>query len=540
MHKLVLGICAFCTLFAWGDSNHLSQVEFPKKVSEVVQQSIETFDVPGIAVGVLLGDQTLLERGYGTRNINSGLVVDAQTIFKIASNTKAFTVAALAILVDQGKLRWSDKIVDHLGEFELADDWISQHFTVLDMLTHRSGLGPGAGDLMLWPEPNDFTPQDIVKNLRYLKPAMPFRSDYAYDNLMYIVAGQLVERLSGISWQKFVQTQLLEVMQLERCFADVVDESAWNNLAMPHARLDGKLGVVERSKINDETTVMAAAGGMKCSLSDMLVWVHTLLNAGLTPQGRRLFSEQQSRIMWQPHMLMPLGDFQRQAYNTHFKAYGLGWRLEDIYGYLLVSHTGSLQGYRSYVAMVPELDLGIVILSNGSSSSARQAILFTILDQIIGERVMESQLSGPRDWVKILKTKTVAAETGLQDKTIDAAFKRWEQAVLLGRLSKIYNQQDYEGRYTDVWFGGVSISMLDKQLKFQADKSPKLSGVLVHKQEDTYMVFWDDRSLEADAYIHFERDNSGVVSGMKMNAISPATDFSFDFQDLHFTRDSAQ
>ena len=540
MQSLVFGGCLIFAVSVWAEPESTSQLEFSKKISEVVQHSVETFDVPGIAVGVLLADQTVLERGYGTRDINSGLKVDAQTIFKIASNTKAFTAAALAILVDQGKLRWSDKIVDHLDEFALADDWISQHFTVLDMLTHRSGLGPGAGDLMLWPEPNDFTPSDIVKNLRHLKPVMPFRSDYAYDNLMYIVAGQLVEKLSGVSWQKFVQVQLLDKMQLERCFSDVVSKLAWNNLAAPHAYLEDELRVVERSKINTGVTVMAAAGGMKCSLSDMLVWVRTLLNDGITPKGDLLFSKQQLQMMWQPHMLMPLGESQRQAYNTHFNAYGLGWRMEDIYGYLLVSHTGSLQGYRSYVAMVPELDLGVVILSNGSSSSARKAILFTILDQIIGKRLLESQMPGNRDWVKILEAKGAAVETGLQDKTIDTAFRRWKQAVSLGLFPKIDNQQDYEGSYADIWFGEVTISLQDGQLKFQAVKSPKLVGVLVHKLEDTYMVFWDDRSLEADAYIYFQRDDNGMISGMKMNAISPATDFSFDFQDLHFTRNSAQ
>lgn len=499
--------------------------EFEIRISEVVQHSMEAFQVPGIAVGVIQGEQVLLQTGFGVRNIHTRLPVDAHSLFKIASNTKAFTSAALAILVDRGLLNWSDRIVDHLPEFALYDPWITQHFTALDMLTHRSGMQAGAGDLMLWPEPNAFTPSDVVKNVRYFKPVLEFRVDYAYDNLLYIVAGQLVARLSGQSWQAFVQEEILDPMRLKHCFAATMSDAAKANLTAPHALIDEQLMVVERSRISDTLTVMAAAGGMKCSVSDMLVWLQTLLNAGLTPDGVRLFSEQQSKVMWQAQMILPVRDSQYDAYNTHFSAYALGWRLEDAMGHLLISHTGSLQGYRSYVALLPELDVGVVILTNGSSSSARQAVMNTILDRFIAR-------DKSRDWVSIFQAKNQARKNRI-------ATERFNEDLALMTEHRSPPEQElsaYIADYVDPWFGAVSIVLHKGRLRFQSKKSPKMYGTLQHKSGDTFVVFWQDRTLEADAYVAFKRNAQGLVTGMSMLAVSPDTDFSFDFKDLDFTR----
>src|SRR6476620_8967904 len=210
MNKLKLGRLAFAFLFVAGSNTLSVHAQMSsKKIDQLVENTMKTFDVPGIAVAVVKDGKVIHSKGYGVRSLNTKEKVDENTLFGIASNSKAFTAATLGILVDEGKIKWDDKVRDYIPEFKLYSPFVTEEFTIRDLLTHRSGLGLGAGDLMFFPDSSDFTLKDLIYNLRFLKPVSSFRTKYDYDNNLYIVAGEVVSRVSGKSWDDFVEERIL-------------------------------------------------------------------------------------------------------------------------------------------------------------------------------------------------------------------------------------------------------------------------------------------------------------------------------------------
>jgi CubicO group peptidase (beta-lactamase class C family) len=294
------------------------------EIDELVSRAMQDFGVPGAAVGVIKDGAVVHAAGYGVRELGRPEPVDAKTLFRVASTTKAMTAASLAILVDEGRLGWDDMVVDYLPGFRMHDPWITQEFTVTDLLTHRSGLGAYAGDLMLWPKPNSFTRADIIASLRYFEAASGFRARYAYDNQLYIVAGEIVPAVTGVAWEDFVDQRIFAPLGTERCFAGAIPAGEFDNLAAPHVAVEGRLEVVDRNRIDPGVSVAAAAGGVRCSLADMLKWVRLQLNRGQLPDGSRVYSEQQARAMWSPQTILGVGEEAYARDRTHFRAYGLG------------------------------------------------------------------------------------------------------------------------------------------------------------------------------------------------------------------------
>ena len=245
----------------------------------VVARTLKTFDVPSIAVAVIKDGQVVLAKGYGMRSLATQEPMDANTLFGIASCTKAFTAAALGLLVDEGKLRWDDKVTKYLPEFQMYDPYVTAEFTVRDLLTHRSGLGRGAGDLMLFPDSTDFTVQDVIHSLRYFKPVSSFRSEYVYDNCLYLVAGEVVARVTGQPWTTFVETRLLQPLGMRRSatgFARLPDPT---NVSDAHTSVEGRVQVVPR----DRSALLGAAGGLYSSVADLSQWALMLLGGGRGP-----------------------------------------------------------------------------------------------------------------------------------------------------------------------------------------------------------------------------------------------------------------
>jgi CubicO group peptidase (beta-lactamase class C family) len=488
----------------------------PREIDELVADAMATFAVPGVAVGVIKDGAIVHAKGYGVREIGVDGGVDAQTLFRVASTTKAMTAASLAILVDEGRLRWDDKVVDHIPNFALYDPWVTAEFTVVDLLTHRSGLEPFAGDLMLWPRPNDFTREDIIAGLRYFKGERGFRAEYAYDNLLYIVAGELVPAVTGQAWQDFVDERLLGPLGAERCFAGAIPEAAMQNVAAPHLVVDGVLQVVERNRASAAVDMAAAAGGVRCSLEDMLKWAALQLNRGALPDGSRVFSEAQSDAMWRPQTILGVGGEHYERDRTHFRAYGLGWRLADVHGYKQVSHTGSYTGFRAQVTLVPELDLGVVVLLNASAGDARSAIVHGIVKPYMGIDDV--------DWVGYFAgDDEVPAEPAPVPVEID--FRNGE---VIGPLDR------YAGTYRDPWFGDVSIEQRGDELWFVSARSPRMEGRLWPYEDHTFYAYWTDRTLEADTWVRFVIDEDGAAGAVEVEQVSDESDW--DFKDLALVR----
>jgi len=493
-------------------------VNLDSQVAEIMQH----FQVPGVAIGIVHNKQVIKAQGYGVKTLGSQLAVDANTIFKIASNTKAFTAAALAILADEGKLKWQGRVSSYLPDFKMYDPWVSEHFNVIDLLTHRSGLGLGAGDLMLWPEPSSFSRQEVIHNLRYLKPTGEFRADYAYDNLLYIVAGEIVPALSGQSWEDFVEQRIMRRLNMQHCFAASVSADRQADVATPHGVVNGKLQTIVRKKNPLQANVSAAAGGMQCSLNDMLTWVTVQLNQGKLSHGQTLFSAAQHKMMWTPHTIMPVSARSQRLDNTHFSAYGLGWRINDMNGYLQVHHSGSLAGMYSMVGMFPELDLGFVVLTNQQSSGARSALMYSLMKPYLGDKTT--------DWINEFSLKNVAVQAPTPKPVA-------HQTVLANQtLAK-----EITGAYDDAWLGRFFIeaqsSDADSPLQIRSVRVEKLIGLFYpHSEKDQFLVRWVDRSLEADVFATFQRDATGKVIGMQLIPASSDIDFSYDFQDLNFSK----
>lgn len=500
-----------------------AQVITSAEIDVLVEKTLKTFDVPGIAVAVVKDGKVIHAKGYGVRSLDTKQKVDENTLFGIASNSKAFTSAALGMLIDEKigsptRLTWDTKVTDIIPEFKMYNPYVTDEFTVRDLLTHRSGLGLGAGDLMFWPDQNDFTLKDIIHNLRYLKPVSGFRTKYDYDNLLYIVAGEVVARVSGMSWENFIETRILTPLGMNSTAASFKRLKDKSNVIDPHAPVDGTVKVIRR----DWSEVANAAGGIYSNITDMSKWIIMQMDNGKYGAGKQLFSEAVHHDMWTPQTIIPVRG--TNSYNTHFSSYGLGWGLSDVKGYKQATHTGGLAGIVTQVTLLPELKLGIIVFTNQQSGAAFTSITNTIKDSYLGVKGID-RIKENHD--RVLRNEAEAKKiTGEIWRDIEA-----QQKANAGKVD--VNQ--FVGTYRDNWFGDVAISMKNGKLWFDSKRSFNLTGEMFAYKGNTFIVKWNDRSMDADAYVMFSLDNDGKASGFKMKAISPLTDFSFDFQDLDFS-----
>jgi CubicO group peptidase (beta-lactamase class C family) len=500
----------------------LSSIAQPMTTSEIdklVANTMETFDVPGIAVAILKDGEPLLMKGYGVRSLDSKVPMDEYTLFGIASNSKAFTAAALGILKQDGKLDWDDRVIDYIPEFRLYDPYVTNDFRIRDLLCHRSGMGLGAGDLMIWPDGTDFTREDVINNLKHLKQVSPFRTKYDYDNLLYIVAGEIVKKASGLSWEEFIETRILDRLDMKKSGSSFLRLRDTTNVIAPHAVVDGKVQVVSRTT----NELMNAAGGIYSSVFEMSKWANFLLGMSDKRADKSLPSEQTIQELWSPQTIIPVRG--SSPYNTHFAAYGLGFRLNDEKGFKVVSHTGGLAGMVTKMTLIPELNLAIIVLTNQQSGAAFSAITNQIKDRYLGVTGI--------DWVK-LYSSSVSGSTSNAVKILEEVFATIKQNQEKENTSQ--NTLDIQGRYADPWLGNITISEKDGILNFLAERSPGLDGEIFWYKAHTFVVKWKDRSMDADAFMQFNLGFDGNPEGFKMKAISPLTDFSYDFHDLNFEK----
>lgn len=489
-----------------------------KEVDELVQNTMKTFNVPGIAVGIIKDGKLVLAKGYGVTNIKTNQKVDANTLFGIASNSKAFTASALAILVDEGKIDWDDKVVQYLPEFRMYNDYVTKEFTIRDLLTHRSGLGLGAGDLMIWPGGHDFTPKDIVRNIQYLKPVSGFRSKYDYDNLLYVIAGEVIAKVSGKSWCDFVEERLMQPLEMNTSAPSWKRLKDTTNVIVPHVPTNGKLEVIPRYT----NSIFDAAAGLYASINDLSHWLIAQMNDG-NYNGKQLFSKKQHDEMWKSQTILPLRN--PYPYSTNFSSYGLGWKLTDVNGHLEVSHTGGLDGIVTQSIMFPKEKLGIIVLTNQQSGTAFNVISNTIKDSYLGFPKF--------DHLAYLSKERASKEDDADKITGEVWSKVTEN--LKDKKLKIETKK-YVGTYKDNWFGEVTITERKGKLYFASKRSKRLVGEIFFYKDQNFVVKWDVRSFNADSHIFFDLDTEGNANHFTMEAISPLTDFSYDFHDLNFTK----
>ena len=471
------------------------------------------YRLPGLAVGVIEDGEIVYVRTAGELVAGSGQPITPDTLFKIASNSKAMTASVLARLVDAGKLRWDDPVVKHLPQFRMHDPWVTREMQVRDLLIHNSGLPQGGGDLMLWPEPNRYTRADIIAGLAHIKPAYSFRSGYAYDNLLYVVAGEVAAAAGGASYEELVRREIFAPLGLSRCRVGAFDRNEVGDVAQPHAYRDGRAVVANADDALVPAITSAAAGGIRCSLGDMLQWARNWLLPD-TRQPAWLSPVQRSE-MWQPRTPMPISARRRAWDNTHAYAYGYGFRMADVDGAWTVSHTGTLSGMYSVMTLLPDKRSGFVVLMNGDGDEAR-----TVLNEVLVKHFTAPGQAG----TVVEYAARIAAEPASPDsKPVPDTSSRVPAtaADLAGRL----------GTWRDPWFGEAALCARDDTVRFTAAKSPELQGQVVRVGQ-RYLIDWDGDDL--DAWLDFA--GSGDASAMTLAKSDPDGDFSYDYEDLAFRR----
>jgi CubicO group peptidase (beta-lactamase class C family) len=497
----------------------------PKDFERRVEAARTEIGVPGMAIAIVENDRVTFARGFGVRAIGGSEAVDADTIFPTGSTGKAFTVAALGILVDEGRIGWDDRVIDRLPGFQMYDSWVTREMTIRDLLVHRSGLGLGEGDLLFVPRTN-LTRAESVRRLRYLKPHTSFRSGFAYDNVLYMVAGQLIEAVTGKTWEKFVAERVLRPAGMLHSTTDEPERFANPDRAYPHARLDGPIRGVGTQVMLDERDELgrngAPAGGLTGSANDMARWLEIQLDGGRLPEGSgQLFSAAAHEQMWTPVMLEPIQALPAplKATEPMFNAYALGWDIQDYGGTKIIWHGGAVFGFLTAVVLIPEKHVGFSIEINSEDGEIIRGLMFELLDHYLGRPHV--------DWVARFRAE--------KQRRIQEALAELKTGIAKpAPVGPSLPVSSYAGTYSDPWYGNVEITSSDGRLSIDFKSTPHMTATLEHWQYDTFVTRFDDKTIEP-AYVTFNLDADGKIERITMKAVSPLADFSWDYQDLRFT-----
>lgn len=489
----VLSLALTAAVAATGHAQTVDLAELDRHFAE----SGDAFRVPGFAVAIVKDNEVVLAKGYGLRDIGETARVDENTLFAIASNTKGFTAAALAVLVDDERIRWDDRVIEYLPYFRLYDPWVTQEMRIYDLLSHRSGLGTFSGDLLWYGTSYDAA--GVVRRARHLEPAGEFRADYGYSNLMFIAAGEIIPAATTKSWSEFVRERFFDPLGMTNTVTSTGDLVRYDNVATPHREKDGE--IVELEWYNWDA--MAAAGGIISSVSDMSRWLRLQLNRGVW-DGDTIFSEEAQRRMWTPHISYVVGGESEEIYpTTHFRGYGLGWNLMDYRGRKVMSHGGGYDGMFSRVALVPEENLGIVVLTN-SMTSLPVALTYTILDAYLG--------GGDTDWTAYYRERAERARERTAERRAEFAAERVEGTDPSLPLA------NYTGTYGGPMYGEAVVTSEGGVLVVSFLPNPDLVGDLTHHHFDTFVIEWRRTFAWFDeGTVQFILDPSGDVLEMKID-----------------------
>jgi CubicO group peptidase (beta-lactamase class C family) len=479
------------------------------------------FDVPGIAVAIVEDGRIVYERGFGPREVGKPAQIDEHTLFAIASNTKAFTATSLAMLADEGKLSLDDRVIDHLPWFRMSDPYVTREMRIKDLLSHRSGLTLGAGDLLYWPT-TTYTTEEVARRLKDVPLGGSFRGQYAYDNILFGVAQLVIEQASGMKYEDFLRQRIFAPLGMDETRFNSDRLKAGDNVATGYALADFKdLQPAPRMTWHN----VSGAGGIYSSVHDLTKWMNMHLAGGVytDAQGKeqRLVSAKGQQAMWSIVTPIPVNEPsvpELKPGKPNFLGYGEGWQLSDYRGNKLVWHTGGWPGMVSRLTLVPDRKIGVIVLTSQEVGAAFNAVTMQALD---------AMLQTPKnDWLDAY-TKAVA-------KAKSHADEDWRKHVAARQLDAKPSLPlaGYAGTYRDPWYGDVAITNEKGKLVVRFTKTPDLVGDLTPWQHDTFVIMWRQRWLNADAFLNFQLDADGKIQEARMEPISPLTDFSFDFQDL--------
>jgi CubicO group peptidase (beta-lactamase class C family) len=494
----------------------------PAVVEATGERAMGELDLVGLSIAVVDKDGNVIQRQFGVRERGKPAKIDADTLFPIASLTKAFTAAGIGLLVERGKLDWEDPVVKYIPEFDMGDPWVTAHFTVRDLLTHRSGLSLGAGDLLLAPG-SDATPQDIIASLKAIPPATGFRESYAYDNVLYILAGELIERVDGRPWADFIRQEFFKPLGMSRCTAMPSERLKRPDRITEHGPFPGSDGqeVLHPEMILGD--VFANAAGIGCPAGDIAKWAQMWLNDGMIDANHRLLKEETVKQLWTVVTPISTRFTFGERKQSHLTGYALGWDVGDMLGRIIFSHSGGSYGATAWLMISPEEGVATIALTN-AYSSATGAIARQLMQDMLLARPLPSHdyMTDMADRWEKQQANIAAIETSVAPPA-DAKAPPAPLAAFIGT-------------YRDPWFGEAKVSLRGGKLWLDLPHSDLLDGPLTAFDYARFVARWPERRLMADAYVDFIVED-GKVTGFTMLPVSSETDFSWDFKDLHFTRE---
>lgn len=475
------------------------------KLDEYITKAVEDYEATGFTIGIIKNGDVLFSKGYGVRSVETTEPVTDESIFAIASCSKAFTTAALGILVDEGLISWDDKVTDHLPWFQLHDSYVTSEMRIRDLVTHRSGFATFDGDL-LWYGTN-YTREDVVYRIRELPLKHGFRFRYGYSNVMFIAAGLVIEEVSGMSWDEFLQERILNPLEMNSTTTSINDLTNAHELALPH--LDGK----PIEWINYDNVGPAAS--LNSNVDDLLNWVQMWLNNG-SFEDQQILSPETVQEIFSAQTPLSTGSANKPG-GMHFRNYGLGWYLADHSGRRIIWHDGGLPGFLSKVALVPEENLGIVMMTN-SYAFLNTPVVNKIYDMFMNEKDVDYAT----EFLERVKT--------YKKRLADAELKREESRVTGTTPSK--KIEAYTGSYTDAMYGDAEIVLSDGKLVLTMLPSSQLfTSNMEHWHFDTFRIKFKDEFLP-HGFVTFNFNSRGEITGFKIDLPNP----DFHFYNLDFEK----
>lgn len=489
---------ALCLAAPGGAAGQETEAE---DIDETIEAIRDEFGVPGVALAIVRGDSVAHVRGYGIREVGRPEPVDAGTMFAIGSATKAFTATLLGMLVDEGRLAWDDRVVDRLSGFSLHDPATTAALTIRDLLAHRSGLPPAN---LMWLT-REVPPDTLLHRLRWLEPAAAFRSTLTYQNLLYLAAGRIAEKVTDRSWNELVAERILDPLGMTATVTSLDGVAGRPNVATPHAAVDDTITPVPYRNIDH----VGPAGSIHSNVADLARWLRFLL-AGGTRGGERLIDAATLAETTTPQIVVPADPVMRTFHPAaRLQAYGMGWFVTDFHGRTLVAHGGGIDGMSALLAWVPEKSLGVAILTNLQTRSPAWifGLLYGVLDPILGV--------DPTDW----RTPAAALDAMLAQMLGSAAVPDRVQGT-----KPSLPAARFAGTYTSRTLGKLRIEATEGGLTLEYGT---LGGVLEHWHYDTFRIQWTDpawRATGGPGWITFRLDRAGNVESLELVALPGETE----------------
>ena len=466
-------------------------------LDEYIVKKMHWYGAPGLSISIVHKGEVIYNKGFGTRIIDHDSLVDANTLFAIGSISKSFTPLALALLVDEGKIHWDDPVKKYLPEFTLYDTCVSTAITIRDLLTHRSGLKSISGGTLGYH--SVLTRDEIISRIKYLKPASPFRTTPAYQNIMFIVAAKVVETVTNQTWDDYLHEKILLPLGMRQTVTLQAERLKSANIASPHIKDENlKVIPIEQEKLDNISPAM----GIYSSADEMATYMKFMLNNGLVGENTLIKKESFNEILT-PQFLFPFPTHDQLVHNE-FTSYGFGWWLTPFNGYKIVEHAGGVDGMVSNLVMVKNREFGVVVMTNSSDAGM---IAFDLTYNITGNFLNEVNFNMLGD----LFSK------GIDKKDSLALVKRAEiEQSRIPDMKPTLREKKYTGTYVDDMYGLVSITREKGRLKISFSNTPLFTGYLEHWHYDTFAIDWIDPRVK-DGFLTFIISPDGEITGIELN-----------------------